>query len=148
MTISEAGERAFTLLELFFVIIIIGVLTVVSFPSLKRSFYELQLDDSSSQFQLFVVYLQQRSSSEGKTIYLNIDQDNKQYWAQFKETNSRIRTYPIPSAIKFETEQKQITFYPDGKIDEFSIKLSDPQGQTITLSTEGVLNGVKVKNQD
>jgi type II secretion system protein H len=147
MTTSQTGRSSFTLIELLFVIAIIAILAVASFPGLRKTFNNLQLENSAKELQSFINYLQQRSVSEGKIIYLNIDSENKGYWAQLKDSQNRIRSFSIPQALSVSTQQKQVAFYPDGKIDPFTIKLTSPDVNTISLTTEGVFGGVKVKSQ-
>jgi len=147
MTTSATGRRSFTFLEILFVIIIIGILAGVSFPALRRTYVDLQLDDCSRQLQAFMNYLDGRAVAEGTIIYLTIDPEGKAYWAQAKDSGSRIRSYSIPSSIAVETDQQQMIFYPDGSIDPCTIKLISSEGRAITLTTKGVFAGVKSQGQ-
>ncbi len=137
----------FSLLELLFVIIIIGILAGVSYPALRRTFVSLQLDDSCRQLQTFMNYLDGRAVAEGTSVYLHIDPEGKAYWAKFKDSSIRIRSYNIPSSITIETDQSQIIFYPDGSIDPCTIKLTSSEGHSVTLTTKGVFAGVKSQEQ-
>jgi len=148
MTTSGTGKGGFTLPELLLVIIIIGILAGVSFPGLRKTFDRLQLDDCSRELQQFMNYLQERSVIERKVIYLYIDAGSKKYWAQFQESNNRIRTYSIPAAITIETKQPQVKFFPDGKIEAFSARLTGPGGDAISLTSEGVFGSVKIQSED
>ena len=145
MTTSRAGRRAFTLLELLFVIIIIGVLASVSFPGLRKTFNRLQLDNTSRELQSFMNYLEQRSLAEGKLIYLNIDLENSEYWAKFYDSQNRIHSYAFPAAITLETDKKQVKFFPDGQIEPTTIRLTDEEGESVSLTTEGVFGRVKIQ---
>ena len=96
-------------------------------------------------------YLNQRSVVEGKIIYLNIG--NEEYSAQIQDAQTPFKTYAIANDIKTEVikqEEKdnpQILFYPDGQIDKVTIKLTNPDNQEISLTTEGVFGKVKVQSQ-
>lgn len=146
--------KAFTFIELFIVIIIIGILIGISLPSFKKTFNNLQLNSFSQEIQAFMNYLHERSIVEGKIIYFNIDNEKKEYWAKIKDTKARLRTYFLPRGIdieiikKADTDNKQIIFYPDGQIDKVSIKIAGPDKQGIILTTEGMFGKIKIQPQE
>lgn len=92
-------------------------------------------------------YLSQHAIVEGKVIYLNIDDEKKEYWARIKDETMRLKTYRIPEELKIEAEEKQIMFYPDGKIDKITIKIISRNNQYINLTTKGVFGGVKLQSE-
>lgn len=97
-------------------------------------------------------YLIQRSIVEGKIIYLNIG--NKEYSAQIQGEPTPFKNSPLPKEVKIEVTKQaerdnpQILFYPDGGIDKVTIKLTNPDNQEVSLSTEGVFGKVKIKARD
>jgi prepilin-type N-terminal cleavage/methylation domain-containing protein len=139
-------RRAFTLIEILFVVIIIAILIGFSAPGLKNTFDGIQLNTVSSQLQSYMNYLCEHSVVVGKTIYLHIDNDGKKYWA-VTDDESVLRTEAIPQGINIEAKEQVITFYPDGSIDKVSIKLSNNNNQHVDLTTKGVFGGVKVQSQ-
>ena len=146
-----AGRKthsAITFIELLLVIVIIGILIGISTPSFRKTFNHLRLNSFSRELQTFMNYLRQRSIVEGKLIYLNIDNDTREYWAKVKDVKNRLRTYKIAAEIRIEAEQKQIIFYPDGNIDKVTIDLIGSDNQKITLTTKGVFGGVKLQSQE
>ncbi|MBM3253641.1 MAG: hypothetical protein FJZ16_05275 [Candidatus Omnitrophica bacterium] len=147
MTLVTGKIKGLTFIEVLFVVIIIGILTIVSLPNFRKTFNNLQLKSFAQELQASMNYLHQRSVIEGKIIYLNIDDEKKEYFAKIKGNSERLRTYRIPNDIKIETEQKEILFYPDGSIDKVIIKLINLDNQNITLTTKGVFGGVKIQSQ-
>lgn len=147
---SKVFLTGYTFIEVFIVIIIIGILVGISLPNLKRSFNELQINSFTRQLQGFMNYLHERSIVEGKIIYLDIDKENKEYWAKIKEAEGRLKTYPIPQGIdielnkKVDSENKEIIFYPDGTIDKVTVRISNRDKQII-LTTEGSFGKVKAQ---
>ena len=142
------SRSALTFIELFIVITIIGILAVSSLPNFRRAFDNLQLNNFCRQLQTFMTYLNQRSSVEGKLIYLNIDAQKREYWAQVEGSPYRLKTYPIPQDITIESAEKQIIFYPDGQIDKITITMINLDKQKISLTTKGVFGGAKVLSQE
>lgn len=140
-------NKAFTLIELLIVTIIMGVFIGVSVPVFKRSFNNLQLSSFSQELQTFVNYLHDRSVVEKKVIYLNIDIENRKYWVSYRGHEERLKVGSIPGQIRVEFEQKQIAFYPDGDIDKVSIKLINSDNNSVVITTKGVYGGVKLQKQ-
>jgi len=141
-------HNAVTFIELLLVIVIIGILIGISVPRFRKTFNHLQLNSSSRELQASMNYLRQRSIVEGKPIYLNIDSDTGEYWAEVKDVKNRLRTYRVPIEIRIEAEQKQIIFYPDGSIDKVTISLIGSDNQNVTLTTKGVFSGIKLQSQE
>lgn len=146
--------RGLTFIEVLLVIIIIGVLIGVAVPNLKKAFNDFQLESASRQLQAFMNYLSQRAIVEGKIIYFNIDNDKKEYWAQVKDIEARLKTYSIPKGVNIEAlgedevESRRILFKPDGEIDKVTVKLTNTDNREISLTTEGVFGKVKIKTQE
>jgi Tfp pilus assembly protein FimT len=144
--------RGLTFIELFIVIIIVGILISLAIPRFRNTFNAAQLNSFSRAFQGFMNYLRERAVIEEKVIHLSIDSMNRAYWARFEGQESRLKTYPIPAGLQVEIltspENNEVLFYPDGSIDEATIKISNPAGENITLTTEGVFGKVKIKAQE
>lgn len=144
----RSAEAGFTFIELFLVIIIIGALTAATLPGLKKTFDNLQLNNFSRQLQVFMNYLHERAVVQSDIICLNVDNEQKEAWAQVQGRQGRLKTLPLPERLNIETESRQILFYPDGSIDKVTIGVVSPDKQKITLTTKGVLGGVKLLSQD
>lgn len=146
------NAKALTFIELFIVIIIIGILAGLSAPNFRRSFNSAQIDSFSRQLQSYMNYLRDKSVVDQRVIYLSIDTDKQQYssWAQGAVVS--FKTYPIPKDINIEilkklnTNNPEVYFYPDGRIDAVNIKISYA-GRNIILTTEGIFGKVKIRKQ-
>lgn len=140
--------KGLTFIEILFVVIIIGILIGISLPNFRKDFNSLRLNSFSRELQSLMNYLHERSVVEGKTIYLNIDNDKKEVWANIQDTQNRLKTLSLPDTIKLETEKKQILFYPDGEIEKVTIEVVNLDNQKIILTTKGVFSGVKLLLQE
>jgi len=147
---TRAGA-GFTFIELMIVIVIIAVFAAISAPLFKNTFSGLELEHSLRQLQTFIGFLHQRSVIEKKVIFLDVDNHKKQYWAEIQDAPTRLKTYSFPENLSLKVkkitnpQEESILFYPDGAIDAVTIEISAPDGKTLTITTEGVYGGAKIK---
>jgi len=151
-TKRNSRRRGFTFIELMVVIIIIAVLTSISAPLFKNTFAKIQLDQTLRQLQTFIGFLHQRSVIERKVIYLKVDNQQKQYWGQIHDSPVRLRSYSFPEQFILDVKKmtnpqdESISFYPDGAIDAVTIEITTPEGKSLSITTEGVYGGAKIKD--
>ncbi len=146
-------QEAFTFIELFFVIIIIGVLIGVSIPSFRNTSNQMRLNNFSRELQSSMNYFCERSIIERKIIYLTVDNEKKQCWAQVMDSRAKLKTIEIPEDIEVEVKKEDnsvdggVIFYPDGSIEKvtLNIKSSSLGYQKVGLTTEGVFGRVKMR---
>ena len=148
MILATGRTKGFTFVELLLVIIVIGALLAISLPNIRKTFNNLRLDNFSRELQAFMNYLHERSVVEEKIIYLNLDNDKKEIWAQIQDEQSQLKTLVLPDGMKIESEKKQILFYPDGSIDNATIEVVNLDKQKVSLTTKGVFGGVKLLFQE
>ena len=141
-------RKGFTLIEILFVVIILSILIGFSIPQLRKTYENLELNNFARELSFFMNYLCEQSIVMEETIYLNIDNDNKKYWASVKSDKLKLKTATIPDDIKLETQQKQIAFYPDGSIDKVMIKVLNASSQYLSLTTKGVFGSVKIQTKE
>jgi len=140
-------RKGLTFIEILLVIIILGILIETALPRFKKSFRSLQLNNFSKELQLFMNYIFQSSIAQGRVITLNIDKEKKEYRAEVKGSAEKLKTFPIPEGIELETEKKEILFYPDGTSDKVTIKITNADSQSVTLTTKGVFGGAKIETK-
>lgn len=137
----------FTLIEILFVVIILSILIGFSIPQLKNTYKNLELNSFAREMQSYMNYLSEQAVVTQEAISLSIDKDNKKYWATLMDEKNVLKTVTIPDGIKLEISQKEILFYPDGSIDEVTIKLSNSLNQYVNLTTKGVFGSVKIQTE-
>jgi len=155
-------KKAYTFIELLFVVLIIGILIGVSVPQLKRAAQGFALDDAVKNLYYFSRYLRETAVSEGKVYCLNIDTTNGLFWGTFLDTETepdkenRFISLPgrfekklkIPSGSQVVTEppdKTRVFFYPDGRIENIKIIISNDYVQTRSLTIKGATGEIKIE---
>ncbi len=141
-----SSGRGFTFVELFLVLLIIGIFVVISLPQFRQYYDELRFTSFSRELQDFMNYLHQRSIVERKVIAFHIDKSAKRYYGEYQ--GERIKSGNIPDNVKIDLDiqGQDVYFYPNGDIDPVSIKLAGPDDKLIILTSKGVFGGVKIRN--
>ena len=146
MLSATGKKRGFTFLELFMVLLIIGILASVSLPQFRKNFNSLQLSSFSRQLQDLMNYLHQRSIIERKVFLLSFDTDARQYWAQREGESTKVKSYSLPENTQVEiSPNSAVYFRPDGDISSVTITITGSDNAKVILSSEGVFGGVKIK---
>jgi len=145
--VIKGKRKAFTFIELFLVIAILGILIGVSVPTFRKAFQSQQLKSFTQELQSLINYLHERAVVEEKIIYLNIDDEKKEYWTGIKDNPDRLKTYRIPYDIRVVMDKQEILFYPDGRIEPVTITLTSPGQESIFLTTKGIFGGAKVSSE-
>lgn len=148
VTILSIGKRlrnkevfSFTFLEILIVVIILGVIASISVPRFHETFNNLQLKMAAYDLGQFFRYTQGEAVRDGRTYKIVLE--NHSYWlmaekedGEFERPASRWgRTNMINNSIEVISEEKEIYFYPEGRIDRVEINLK--RGElTYTLTTK------------
>ena len=139
--------KSLTFIEILFVIILLGILTAVGVPQAKKTFESLELNSFSREFQGFMNYLSERAVVLQEPITLYFKQEERIAWAEAGEEEDKVKlkAIKIPEGIELSSEKEAVVFSPDGRIDKVSIKLTNKNSQTVTLTTKGIVSGVKIE---
>lgn len=154
----KRNEEGFTFIELMLVAIIIGIIISISTPLFRTTFNTIQLENLSSNLAKLIRYSRERAIVERLRYRLVFNDSRKKYWlevekeplnstGEFDRLKSRWgKVHSIPEGISLEAEKKQINFYPDGRVSEITLYLTNEKGITYTLITERTLGRVQVFN--
>jgi len=161
-------SRAFTLIELTLVTVIILALLSLSIPLFRRTFRDLSAKDAAFNISKLAGYAQEKAVIDRNNYKIVFDFNRRQYQlleagqsAQglaYKKMTSRFgRLFKLPQGLSFydpktglrekpnEEYRKESIFYPDGRCGELSIEIVDNKGTgyAITLKGFGSLPRIK-----
>lgn len=156
--------KAFTLIELLLVTIIAGIILGLTIPQVGKSFAYLRLKNVALDIAAVARYAQATAIVEEKPYRLNLDMKIGKHWlthqvafgapGEFKRLKTSFgRDSFLPREVKIDSvlledeymsEQDFITFYPDGRLDQCKITLSNEEGERLQVIVTGKIGLVKV----
>ncbi|MCM8790030.1 MAG: type II secretion system GspH family protein [Candidatus Omnitrophica bacterium] len=138
--------KSLTLIEILFVIILLGILVSVGAPQVKKTFEALELNSFSRDLQAFMNYLSERAIILEEPITLHFEKNGRFAWAEAgdEEEKVKLKTIKIPEGIVVSAEKEAITFSPDAGIDKITVTLTNKNNQKVMLTTKGIADGVKI----
>jgi len=149
--IQSVRQKAFTLLELILVMILLCTVLAMAAPSLRGFFSSRQLNDISEQILIMTRYAKVQSISESKIYRINFDLNNRWYWmsslsqSQYQRLDNSFGNYfTIPSDIDMEFEGVQsedriyyFQFNPQGYSSEARLRIEDNRGNILKIVCYG-----------
>jgi prepilin-type N-terminal cleavage/methylation domain-containing protein len=155
--------KAFTLIELIIVMLIIALSVTLVFPKLNSaSDQHSQLRANANRIASIAEYAQQQAACTHLTHFLNIDRQDGTYWitSQRSDSNDIPTGNPLnlngrlPEGIYFADVKflginsnlqntVVISFSPEGLADPAQISMTCTTGQTINIIVDGLSGQVK-----
>jgi Tfp pilus assembly protein FimT len=141
---------AFTLLELIAVLVLISTVLAIAAPSLRGFVHGRQTADTAARMLSLTRLARSRAVSWGCIHRLNIDAETSTYWltmhrggafVEIEGDQGRQHRLPmgvsaaldVPLATKAEP-LSYVQFYPDGRCDPVTIKLTGGEGEALYLT--------------
>jgi general secretion pathway protein H len=134
--------RAFTLIELIIVMVIISIALAVAAPSLSGWNRSSRLRDASDQFLALTRSARVQAIATSKVHRINVDPQTGRYWLSAQEGLEFVPVsshfgdefyVPEGSVIEITDEQSQplefIAFYPTGRTTPRHVRLADDRGE-------------------
>lgn len=123
----------FTLLELLLIVLIISVILGLSLPFIKKNVNSASFKTFINKNYLFLDYAKTHSVLKGKILKVKINLEEKKIvlWEMKSknEEGDKLLEIEIPGNISVESEKENISFFPDGTIEEFGIIFSDDEAR-------------------
>jgi len=151
---TSATRKGLTFIELFIVIIIVGILAAVAIPRFKRAFESLESENFAKNAYALAQYLQNNAIVNKKIHYLNIDKNTGELGASLLDNAvmtpllgrfAKKLKAPQGTLITTEPDVEFICFYPDGNIDNVALIFTDNRNKKITLKTKGVNSELQIR---
>lgn len=135
------GTKAFTLLELILIMIILCTVLAMAAPSLRGFFSSRQLNDITEQILAMTRYAKVQSVFESRYYRVNFDPQQRLYWissrreSQYQRLDSNFgNLYSIPADIDISFDNVSydngiyyFEFNPEGYSQEAAVRLRDNQ---------------------
>ena len=145
MTILLIGRtplsKAFTFIEVLIVVIILGVITGFSIPRFRETFNDLQLKIAVHDLSQFFRFVQGEAIRNERVHKIVID--DHRYWVMaegdegFKRVSGKWgKTNLIDRNIEIDTENEEVFFYPEGRMDRVEISLGRGENSYIITTKE------------
>lgn len=152
---QERGKQAVTFIELLLVIVIIGSLTALSIPQLRKTFDNFALENFVQDIYYLSRALQANAVSTGKIYVLNILAATGEFQAAYKEKQGfknlegrfgRLYKAPKDTLILIEPADKtKIYFYPDAVTDKTTITFENKYKKQISLILKGISGDIQIQ---
>lgn len=139
-------SSAFTLIELILVMAIMATVLALAAPSLTQWKKGSKLRNSAETFIAATRWARSRAAAEGSIYVISIDRGSSTYKVQVQEglnTTDADGQFHLPQSLleggKIEAsgaEKSQIdaiNFYPTGRVDPASVKITADDGESITV---------------
>ena len=147
--------RAFTLVEILLVVVLLGVLAGLAVPNFTKSFADLQLKDTTDNLAYLMRYAQSRAILRKNPQKITFNTERTAFWllekssddpgADFERISGRMgRRFSVPREIAVECAGDDIVFSKNGKMDKARIYLKNQQDQYYTVSTQDQAGYIQV----
>ena len=142
--------NGFTLIELALVTVLLGMLVALTTPLFQRTFRTLAVEEAGRSLTRTMHFARERSILEGGRYRLHLDPEEGAYWLSveddgvFRRLPGRAgRTVRLPRGIRLETDQRHVTFTPNGAATDARLQFSSDEGAGLNLVLDGFTGRVE-----
>lgn len=157
----EISCRAFTLIELLIVTIILVVIVGISVPNFSPAYKKFQLQKTTDDLAYLMRYAQSRAIVRGVPVRIVFDPQGLSFWleqaveqesqgfadeeeVEYLRVEDRFgKAVEIPDGFELRRQQDTVTFYPDGRIEKLEIAVCIEERCFLVL-TKGQRGHVRV----
>ena len=144
----DRSRRGFTLIELALVALIIVILVGISTPLFRRTYHDLQLNETAYNIARFMSYARAKAISERINTRLNFDFEIGKYWLtqaddperpdQYEHIKGRLgRFHSAPTGISLSGKESLLKFYPNGRSEDFKLIIEGRLGEGRVIEVKG-----------
>jgi prepilin-type N-terminal cleavage/methylation domain-containing protein len=143
-------SRAFTLVELILVMVVVSVVLALSAPRLRGFFVSRQTADAAAMVLSLTKWARSEAISQGRPVHLNVDPSGAECWLTVQEAGLFVspkseigRRFPAPEGATIAivpdtpgTAPTYVEFLPSGRSDTATIEIRSASGQTYQVVTD------------
>lgn len=134
--------KSFTLIEVFLVIALIAIIAAVSFPRITMTMRNIEFKNFVDKAYLLLDYAKTHSVISNKILKVSFDFEKNKVllWRKAgadEEDDEILQQVDIPLMVTLRLEQEEISFFPDGTLQEFSFIIADNEGREAGLLSQG-----------
>jgi len=147
VSVQPGARKAFTLLELILVMVILSTVLAIAVPSLRGFFASRKINDVAEQMVTMTRYAKIQSISDSRSYLVNFDLHEGQYWVSaFDQNRDAVlennfgKVHSIPSDIQMQFSDVPaeggiyyLQFDPQGYTRACSVRLSDNKDNILEL---------------
>jgi Tfp pilus assembly protein FimT len=151
--LSDNTEKAFTLIEVTLVAVIILILITLSMPIFRRTYEDLRISSSAKDISQMINFARERAVFERINYRFIIDgtANTYQVLAQYEERGEFTplkdrwgRVNKVPEDIDIKANIKSIDFSPSGVSGGAVIYITSNKGKAYSITLDGKKGTVKV----
>ena len=146
--------RGFTLIELVLVMVLLATILAIGMPAMSGFWTRSRSRDAATQLLAMTQYARARAAADVRPFRLNFNLQNNSYWVtagdpatnEYSEIASEMgRPIMLPEGMRLELLRQSagraqqgesvIDFYPNGRADVATLRLTDVRGDVITIAS-------------
>jgi type II secretion system protein H len=138
--IHRRRHPGFTLIELILVLVIMCTVMALAAPTLRGWSKGSRLRNSADEFIAATRWARSRAASDGSNYVIVIDKQSNTYKVQvqtgqtYTDADGQFAAAAtLPDGSKIESSDDSITFYPTGRVEPATVRITGPDGDSITI---------------
>jgi type II secretion system protein H len=153
--IHRRRQSGFTLIELILVLVIMCTVMALAAPTLRGWSKGSRLRNSADEFIAATRWARSKAASDGSNYAIAIDKQSNTYKVQVQTGQTYTdadgmfaAAVTLPEGSKIESTDDTITFYPTGRVDPATVRITGPDGDSITVQCASPAEDFAIANAD
>lgn len=156
--VNRESARAFTLIELVLVLVVVSVVLALCAPSLRGFFASRQTADAAATMLSLTKWARTEAVSRGRPCRLNIDAPSGTFWLTVQEAGRFVpldsemgRRFQVPQGAAVDVQSdlpgpapSYLQFYPSGRSDMAAIEIRGRQGEVFLVASPSATEPYRV----
>ncbi len=157
-TWSLVPALGFTLLELLIVMVLLGVLSAVAYPSIGRGMATLRLRTASREIAAAIRLARSKALREQQTYYLQFDMQRGEIKLSSEDLNYQ-RSLSLPEGVVFRSvallgeengpdSMERVYYYaPNGLGENIQVMIANDHGRQMRITQSSMISSPKIEEE-